>query len=606
MLSSKDVKSSRVTGTRERMQESITIRKQKRLQKLKKRREARQSPTKSPQLPTAANQQNPGLPTPANVSNQAATAAEAPISLQYLDSYVAGVRNVHDRPLQLECTRKIRKLLSKEDHPPALEIISKGLVPILVEFLRCADTPKLQFEAAWALTNIASTEHTDYITVDELPLKRNAIPYLALLMKSRSADVREQSCWCLGNVAGDGYILRDIVLSTPYCLENLILNITNAHNQSMLKNATWALSNFCRGKPQPEIQVIQPALPILRTLIMHKDEEVLRDACWAFSYVSDGDDDRIQAVLNVNPTPRLVALLGHHKSSVVTPALRSLGNIISGNDEQTQHALNAGALKALIPLLDHDRVNIRKEACWTLSNIAAGTTAQARMLVNATNSVGVPVITRIIEMTNGGHYDVRKEAAWVIANICTGGDEQNIAQLVDSEPTSGLFVLCNLLAMEDPRMLLVGLEALESIFARGRPRPGQDRYDLLIQRCGGTVYLGQLCLHDDAEVFAKASHILRTYFDIEQDDAGGDDEDDDDDEQDGCRCRKRVGQDNPDIDAALVVNGERTAANAGMFFRRHLGKHLVEHAGQLRPVLADAHCVLPQIVACGCRNADVG
>jgi hypothetical protein len=514
-MDNRDVKSSRVTGTRERVDETIQIRKNKRLAELKRRRQtkAQQHEQQAATLPVAGQLQAPHAQVPIQ-TNGAATIAGgvggATIDLRFLDLYVQGVAH-GDEATQLDCTRKIRKLLSKEDNPPAMEIINKGLVPVLVNFLTRVNNHKLQFEAAWALTNIASTEHTSFITYDKPPLSQNAVPFLAQLMRSPSADVREQSCWCLGNVAGDGSNLRDIVLTTKDCLSNLILNISMAQNESMLKNATWALSNFCRGKPQPAIHIIKPALKILGKLINCEFDEVLRDACWALSYISDGDDNRIQAVLDEKPVHRLVELLGHSKSAVITPALRSLGNIISGNDSQTQYALDCNALQALVPLLDSQKDNIKKEACWTLSNIAAGTIEQARRLVNTTDANGFPVIAKVIDLASGGPYDVRKEAAWVLANVCTGGDVNNIRALVDSQPVSAIHALVNLLQMDDAKMLLIGLEAIEAILGRGEPRPGQD-YMFMIQEHNGVAFLENLGDNEDEDIYQKSHNILQTYF----------------------------------------------------------------------------------------------
>ena len=54
---------------------------------------------------------------------------------------------------------------------------------------------------------------------------------------------------------------------------------------------------------------VKPALPVLRQLIYLNDEEVLTDACWALSYLSDGPNDKIQAVIQAGVCPRLVELL---------------------------------------------------------------------------------------------------------------------------------------------------------------------------------------------------------------------------------------------------------------------------------------------------------
>jgi importin subunit alpha-6/7 len=64
----------------------------------------------------------------------------------------------------------------------------------------------------------------------------------------------------------------------------------------------------------PEWQLVtwlqtKQALPTLARLISSQDEEVLTDACWALSYLSDGTNDKIQEVIQAGVCRRLVELL---------------------------------------------------------------------------------------------------------------------------------------------------------------------------------------------------------------------------------------------------------------------------------------------------------
>lgn len=87
-------------------------------------------------------------------------------------------------------------------------------------------------------------------------IKANAVPEFIKLLSSPVMDVSEQAVWALGNIAGDSPQCRDYVLQQG-ALRPLLSLLSENHKISMLRNATWTLSNFCRGKsPQPDWDLV--------------------------------------------------------------------------------------------------------------------------------------------------------------------------------------------------------------------------------------------------------------------------------------------------------------------------------------------------------------
>ncbi len=276
----------------------ISIRKSKREEGLQKRRNILSSRSTSPTSSGSAEQKEKVIAYFGSVL----TSSSKQYSADDIPSLALDLSNPNATEVHSAC-RAIRELLSHPGpEPPVEALIEAGGIVGLVSCLWRTDNTNIQFEAAWALTNVASTNWTAAV------VEAGAVSPLTALLVHENADVREQAAWCIGNITGDSAALRDICLAGGGVLSSLLLNIALPANDAMQRNCVWALSNLCRGKPQPKLGDIAPAIPVLRDLLLSSDREVLTDACWALSYMTDGAGEVTQRIIDEQCLSRLVAM----------------------------------------------------------------------------------------------------------------------------------------------------------------------------------------------------------------------------------------------------------------------------------------------------------
>lgn len=467
-----------------------------------KRRESDSSIRKSKKEESLLKRRREGLPEPVEaVVPEVISEGEGS-----LESYVIAINSNIDEHMKTGALR-IRKLLSVEKSPPIEEVINAGAVPRLIQLLS-HPVKEIQFESAWALTNIASgtSEQT------KLVAKSGAVPAFIKLLQSPDNDVKDQAVWALGNIAGDGTECRNYLLECNI-IPSLLSVFTDNAPFSLLRNATWTLSNLCRGKPAPNFEFVCSSIPYVMNLLGSTDQDIIVDACWTASYLTDGPNNKIQAVIDAGLAPVLVKLMSHSSAKVHIPALRAVGNIVTGDETQTQHVLGCNPLPTFANLMNSSNKSVRKETCWAISNITAGSDAQIQAVFNAN------LVPGLIALMEKGDFDVRREAAWAIGNAISGGSSLQIHHLVQQ---GCIKVLCDLLITSDAKLTMLVISSLETILRTGHSVSKQgdttNKYADFIDEADGVTKIDELQEHENVDIYKKALSIIETYYSSEEDD----------------------------------------------------------------------------------------
>ncbi|KAF3584553.1 hypothetical protein F2Q69_00032338 [Brassica cretica] len=262
--------------------------------------------------------------------------------------------------------------------------------------------------------------------------------------------------------------------------------------------------------------VVSAALPALAQLIRLDDKELLAYTCWALVYLSDGSNEKIQAVIEANVCGRLIGLSVHRSPSVATPALRTVGIVVTGNDSQTQYIIDLQALPCLLNLLRGPyNKTIRKEACWVISNITAGCQSQIQAVYDA------DICPALVNLLRNSEFDVKYEAAWAICNAVAGGSYKQILFLVKQDCIKAL---CDILTSSDTQLVMLCLESLEKILKVGEAcdtrhaegnqctQTNVNPHAQLIEDAEGQEKIESLQSHENSDIYEMAVKILETYW----------------------------------------------------------------------------------------------
>ena len=126
------------------------------------------------------------------------------------------------------------------------------------------------------------------------------------------------------------------------------------------------------------------------------EEELMNYALWSLSYMSDGDDEQISAILNLDVTSQIISYMTFPEPCIKAPALRTAGNLLTGTADVVDVLIEHDVIPGLSKMLNDPKRVFRKEACWSLSNIFAANSSHIEAIFSYKDHKIVKKLIRMI------------------------------------------------------------------------------------------------------------------------------------------------------------------------------------------------------------------
>lgn len=112
-------------------------------------------------------------------------------------------------------------------------------------------------------------------------------------------------------------------------------------------------------------------LPSLLVLLSSSSQIIVKEACWAISNITAGNEIQIQAVIDSGVIPSLIRLLGNEKLDIRKECVWAISNLtFSANVEQVKYVVQQGCIRPLYDCLTVDNAKVVTVVLDGLANVS--------------------------------------------------------------------------------------------------------------------------------------------------------------------------------------------------------------------------------------------
>ncbi|EAR88552.2 importin subunit alpha, putative (macronuclear) [Tetrahymena thermophila SB210] len=438
----------------------------------------------------------------------------------YLDKICGDIksqylRNEVDSPDLAKNIKILKLYTSKIDEYPHIAtcVLDNKIIQTLQQILTVPslNIKNLQLDTAQIISNLtySDADNIEKILENNLSL----IDILVQVLKDQDNQYSTHAIYCLANMSQEYLDVRDEALKRGVSECIIEKYKQNKANKAFVEQLIWFIAIFS-VRPHP-YELIRGFIPILdeQLGLQGQSQENIKYITFALKNLSEGDEDKIQQILQMKNIKKLLYLSSKGQDKVPQNIYQIITNLTFGNVDQIMQLINLEVLDHLSYGFEKISKNIKIEVCQSINNLMCSSYQAIEHILNHRY-----LLSKILAYIQTGNFIYKKELILAFGNFCIHGTSSQINFMRQR----GLFsILMDSFQYEDSEITLSTLEGIYRLLELGKEfQRSQQNYDgnqvlLAFENLGLSNSLMSLQKDPNERIYEKCEQIILNFYEYQ-------------------------------------------------------------------------------------------